>query len=86
MQMQVANTIDTLSQFGLYHGDLSPANILPETATLIDFQTLSGPAVCWPVKATHTLIKKACSLAMRCNMHLLCKCTCHSFSAFAHCM
>ena len=58
-EVQIAATVGELANHGLHHGDLSPSNILPETATLIDFQTLSRPGVCWHCKSTKC-IKVAC--------------------------
>lgn len=40
---RIAVTVGELADRGLHHSDLSPSNILPETATLIDLQTLSTP-------------------------------------------
>ena len=43
LDVQLASIIGEMDAAGLYHGDLSPGNILPQDAMLIDFQTLSSP-------------------------------------------
>ncbi len=43
LDVQLATIIGEMDAAGLYHGDLSPGNILPQDAMLIDFQTLSSP-------------------------------------------
>ena len=43
--LQVATTVGAMAEAGLFHGDISPANIL-QTGHLIDFQTLWHAQVC----------------------------------------
>ncbi len=43
--VQIAITVGRMAEAGLYHKDISPANILPEPQLLIDFQTLGKAQV-----------------------------------------